>query len=591
MSTRRYPFVWILGITALASPAFAQQASAPDSQVDLQWGARIPMRDGVRLNATVYRPHGQTGRLPVIFTLTPYISDSYHARALYFARHGYVYVLVDARGRGNSEGRFEPAANEGKDGHDVVEWLAGQAWSNGKVAMWGGSYAGFDQWATLKEFPPHLATIVPAAAVQWGVDFPFQNGVFGSYDIQWLTFTSGVTPNANLFNEDAFWRQQFHEMYVHHVPFAKLDSISGNLSTVWGLWLQHPTPDDYWTSLAPTPDDYRRIGIPILTITGDYDGDQLGAMTYYRRHMRYGTPAAKAQHYLIIGPWDHAGTRTPNADVGGLHFGTASVLDLNALHTAWYDWTMKNGPKPAFLKNRVAYYVTGADVWKYADSLEAIAPVRHRLYLASGADGANDAFHSGHLVDQAPATAPPDRFVYDPLDTLPGSLEMGEIKNYLTDERGALNLFGDGLIYHSAPFSEDTEISGYLSLTLWASLDVPDADFLATVYEIRPDGQSVALTSDILRARYRDSLTVERLAKPSEIARYEFHSFTWFSRQMTRGSRLRLQITCPNSINLEKNYGSGGVVALESGKDARTAHVAVYHDRQHPSYLEIPVAH
>jgi len=111
------------------------------------------------------------------------------------------------------------------------------------------------------------------------------------------------------------------------------------------------------------------------------------------------------------------------------------------------------------------------------------------------------------------------------------------------------------------------------------------------VSEIRPDGQSVTLTSDMLRARYRDSLMVERLVKPGEIARYEFRSFTWFSRQITRGSRLRLQISCPNSIYLEKNYGSGGVVALESGKDARTAHVAVYHERQHPSYLEIPVTH
>src|SRR5262249_12459451 len=159
------------------------------------WAVKIPLRDGVKLNATVYKPKAMKEPSPVVFTLTPYIADTYHERGLYFARHGYVFALVDVRGRGNSEGRFEPFANEGRDGHDAVEWLARQPWCNGRVAMWGGSYAGFDQWATLKEFPPHLATIVPAAAAHPGVDFPAFKNIPTSYLIQWLTLTSGTTPN------------------------------------------------------------------------------------------------------------------------------------------------------------------------------------------------------------------------------------------------------------------------------------------------------------------------------------------------------------------------------------------------------------
>src|SRR6185295_5443832 len=112
---------------------------------------------------------GQTDPLPVIFTLTPYIADSYHDRAMFFARNGYVFALVDVRGRGSSEGTFDPFAQEARDGYDVVEWLARQPFGNGKVAMWGGSYAGYDQWATAKELPPHLATIVPAASAHPGV--------------------------------------------------------------------------------------------------------------------------------------------------------------------------------------------------------------------------------------------------------------------------------------------------------------------------------------------------------------------------------------------------------------------------------------
>src|ERR1041385_5139753 len=156
----------------------------PAPAVDLLWGVKMPLRDGVQLNATVFKPKDQKDPLPVIFTLTPYIADSYTDRAMYFAQHGYVYALVDVRGRGNSGGKFEPFANEGRDGHDVVEWLATQSWSNGKVAMWGGSYAGFDQWSTAKEFPPHLTTIVPAAAAHPGVDFPMEYNLRGPYLIQ-----------------------------------------------------------------------------------------------------------------------------------------------------------------------------------------------------------------------------------------------------------------------------------------------------------------------------------------------------------------------------------------------------------------------
>src|SRR5207249_3582904 len=114
----------------------------------------IPMRDGAKLNATIFASHGQKEPQPVIFTFTPYIGDSYTDRALYFAKHGYVYALVDVRGRGNSGGEFEPFANESRDGYDVVEWFAKQPYCNGKVTMWGGSYAAFDQWTVLKEFPP-----------------------------------------------------------------------------------------------------------------------------------------------------------------------------------------------------------------------------------------------------------------------------------------------------------------------------------------------------------------------------------------------------------------------------------------------------
>ena len=600
MRLRRVPAPVVLAFILISTTAVqtrSQQAPpAPDApaatekRVDLIWGLKIPMRDGVRLNGTVYKPAAQPAPLPVIFTLTPYIADSYHARAMYFARHGYVFVLVDVRGRGNSDGGFEPFANEGRDGHDVVEFLARQPWSNGKVTMWGGSYAGFDQWTTLKEFPAHLATIVPAAAAHAGVDFPFFHGVWSSYVVQWLTFTSGDTGNGNLFGESSFWIDKFREMYSTQAPFSTLDQIVGNTSTIFQRWLEHPTDDAYWQAMAPTPADYRKISVPILTITGHYDGDQAGALSYYQEHMRHGNAAAKEKHYLIIGPWDHAGTRTPQKEVGGLTFGDASMVDLNKLHAEWYDWTMKNGRKPEFLKKRVAYYVVGpgAETWKYADDLESIATGRRTLYLSSRNGTTNDVFHSGDLTDR-PRPSAPDRYVYDPRDLRPAELEKEEVRNGLTDQRSALNLFGNGVVYHSEAFPEAVEISGRVKLTVWIAMDVPDTDFAVTLYEIMPDGTSVQLTSDLVRARYRESMTAPTLVAPGAITRFDFTGFTWFSRRVSKNSRLRLVINCPNSIYIEKNYNSGGRVETESGKDARVAHITVYHDQEHPSALEIPV--
>jgi putative CocE/NonD family hydrolase len=554
--------------------------------VDFMWGVKIPMRDGVKLNATVYLPR-EGLPVPAIFTLTPYIADGAHPRGIYFARHGYVLVSVDARGRGNSEGTFEPFANEALDGHDIVEWLAVQPWCDGQVGMWGGSYGGYVQWMALREAPPHLKTIVPTASAYAGVDFPFIKNIFSPFEMQWLTYTSGVTRNMTLMNDAEFWKLKFEELYFGHLPFRVLDRIVGNTSTYFQTWIQHPHPDEYWDRMTYTPEKLDQIQVPILTITGYYDDDQQGAMEYYRQHMRSNSKS-KDDHYLVIGPWDHAGTREPKLEFGGLMFASQSVLDLNALHTSWYDWTLKGKDKPAFLQKRVAYYVMGEEKWKYADSLEAIPATPEKLFLSSSS-GAGDVFHSGSLQHDFPTGNPFDRYTYDPLDTRYGTLESKLTGVSFTDQTHDLNLFGNGLVYHTPPLEADIEITGWVSLHAWIELDVPDTDFMVILSEVLPDGRAIRLTQDLLRARYRQSNREENLATTGEINLYTFSGFTFFSRRITRGSRLRLSIRCPNSIYLQKNYNSGGVVADESATVARTAHVTLYHNEKHASYLELPV--
>ncbi len=595
-----FPFAASFLSAQTPAPVPSPSPAKPSANYNLRWGVKIPLRDKVEINATLYlpkMPDGSQPKTPVVFTLTPYISDSYHDRAAYFASHGYVFALVDVRGRGNSSGEFEPFAQEPRDGHDVVEWLARQPFCNGKVAMWGGSYAGFDQWATAKELPPHLATIVPAAAAHPPLDYPSLDNVGETYDVQWFTFTSGHTGQGHLFSDQKFWRTKFLDAYKKHVPFKSLDSFVGNPSPNFQRILKHPTADAYYDAMAPTREQFAKISLPILTITGQYDGDEIGAMAYYRDHMRNASPEARAKHFLIIGPWDHAGTRTPTDDVAGVKFGPAAIVDLNDLHRQWYDWTMKNGPKPTFLKNQVAYYLlapgnSGANgEWKYANSFENLTANTTNFYLDSKNGDANGVFRSGALTEKQPEQGA-DQFVYDPLDISRGENVEGVESNEKTanvDQSYALSIGKDGLVYHTAALPSETPLIGCPKLTLWVSIDTPDTDLEADLYEIQPDGTSIALWSDIRRLRYRESLRQSSLVKPGEIVRCEFGPGLFIARRLMKGSRLRLVISCTNSIFWEKNYNSGGVVADETAKNARTAHVNIYHERAHASVIQLPL--
>jgi uncharacterized protein len=588
------------GTLQAQTPSPSPKPSPSQADYEFRWGVKIPMRDKVELNATLYlpkTPDGSLSKTPVIFTLTPYISDSYHARGAYFASHGYAFALVDVRGRGNSGGEFEPFVNDPRDGHDLVEWFAKQPFCDGKVAMWGGSYAGFDQWAAAKELPSHLATIVPAAAAHPGLDYPFPQNVGLSYDMQWYTFTSGRTGQQNLFGDQKFWQTKFLEAYKKHVPFKSLDSFIGNPSVNFQRVVKHPTADAYYDAMVPTREQFQKITIPVLTITAQYDGDELGALSYYRDHLANTTPEARAKHFLVIGPWDHAGTRTPTDEVAGVKFGPGAVIDLNDLHRQWYDWTMKSGPRPEFLKNQVAYYLLAAGnsgangEWKYADNFETLVANPKIFYLDSKNGDANGVFRSGSLSEKQPSEGL-DAFLYDPLDTTRGERVDGidpKEKTAGIDQTYPLSIAKDGLVYHTDALPSETPFIGCPAVTLWVSIDTSDVDLSAHLYEVQPDGASIILWSDTRRLRYRHSLREAKLVKPGEIVRCDFNPGLFVARRLMKGSRLRLVVSSPNSIQFQKNYCSGGVVAEETAKDAHTCHVQVFHDATHPSTIQLPL--
>jgi uncharacterized protein len=557
------------------------------TDVDVHFAVKIPLRDGIELVATVYLPAGQDASAPSIFVMTPYVRQRHHDRGMYFAARGFPFLTVDVRGRGDSGGEFG-FAQDAADVFEVVEWLAEQPFCNGKVAMWGGSYSGHLQWSAIRKRSPHLATIVPVAAPFRGVDSPLRNNVFTPYTMQWLTLISGRASQDRLFLDQSFWSRRFRDWFEAGKPFCELDRFVGNPSPLFQEFLSHPHQDPYWDRFNPGDEQYSLVAIPVLTITGAYDADQPGALAHYRAHMRNASDAARATHFLVIGPWDHSGCGTPSARFGGIEVGPASLLDLQELHLQWYAWTMRGGPKPPFLKKNVAWYVTGAERWRYADSLEEITARHLPLFLASACNPV-DVFHSGTLNAGPSDGGGPDQYRYDPADVTLADLESTVEPGSLTDQRLTHRAIGKQLVYHSAPFESDTQVSGFFSLVLWIAIDQPDTDFRAAVFEIDVSGGATCLSTDWLRARYRTSFRAEALVTSGEALRYEFQRFTFVSREIGKGHRLRLVIGPINSIYMQKNYNTGGDVARESVADARPVTVKVFRDGAHPSALYVPL--
>ncbi len=548
----------------------------------------IPMRDGVHLNARIYSPTDVAEPGPAILSLTPYTSDDAHERASFFARNGYVYVNANTRGRGGSEGESWPLEQDGPDGHDLVQWISQQAWCDGRVAMRGGSYRGMVQWQTLRESPQALVTAVPTASVHPGWDYPNPSAIFLSYAARWLAYVNGAASQSSLFGDNAYWQSKYLEKHRQHRPFAELDELTGLPPRVFQRWIEHPYYDAFWQEMNPGPSDYSGIDLPILTITGYFDGDQPGAMKYFTDHMRYGSEHAIARHYLVFGPWSHGGTRHPVRELGGLVFGDNSVLDMEQLHLDWFDWVFKHEDRPEILRDRVAYYVMEANEWKYAPSLETIATDSRSWYLDSQDGEANDVFRSGSLSSEPPVVSGTDSYEYDPLETIEDYGELAALNSGYTGS-GAAFVPHAKLVYHSSPLTSDLEVSGYARVDAYIELNVPDTDLLAFLYEVRADGSTIYLGTSELRARHRNGVDRVDLVQPGEIELYTFDRFYWFSRLLLEGSRLRLVILPLNSPDRDKNYNSGGNTIYETDADARTAVVKVHHGPEYPSAVVLPI--
>ena len=435
-------------------------------------------------------------------------------RGRYFTQRGYVYAQVYVRGRGRSGGvKSENLGLQvGRDGYDVVEWIAAQPWSDGRVVMYGASYFGMTQWRTAAQLPHHLAGIAPYVPIYPGWDVPNTNGIPQSWSAVIIGDISGRSHNKEFVDSD-YWQQKMLEQYAHYRPFRQLDDAIGIAQDDWWMtddrgqklsfmkmWLDHVGDESFNLAAEPKPEDFARMTFPVLTATGYFDDDQPGSLRYYRRHVSYASPAAAKKHFLIIGPWDHLGTHHPSKEIEGLTIPETAVLDMDKLRADWYDWVLGRGPQPAVLKDRVTYFMLGSDEWRYAATLDAASSGVLQFFLEGTPE---DVFHSGYLKATAAGAEPPTILVSDPHE-----LPELDVAKYAANEN-LLSQFRAyqkrAITFHSEPLAHATEIAGNMRLNLLVQSDAPDFDLWAEVLMVLPDGSAVKLGEDIRRARFRNS--------------------------------------------------------------------------------------
>ena len=421
--------------------------------------------------------------------------------------------------------------------------------------MWGGSYAGYDQWATAKEMPPHLATIVPAAAAHPGVDFPMRQQHLlplrhAVADLHQRPRRAGPDLRRH-----AVLDRTLPRCSSRAAPLSELDDMLGNASPIFQEWLAHPTPDAYWDAMAPTARAVR-AGCSCRSSPSPATTTAISPArcAYYRQHMRHGSPEGGARPPLSdhrpLGPCRHAhaegGVRRP-------HVRRRQRRRSPKLHREWYDWTMKDGPSagvPAEARRLLRHGRRGVEV----------TPTRSRRSRRERARTLLDSRRQcqrclplGHAwaAEQPAAGGAPDRYVYDPLEQHRAGGDGDRSEDQFVDHRLVLRAEprGNGLVYHSAPFAEATEICGQPSSGCRMALDVPTPTSPFALRD-RPDGRSVALADDVLRARYRG---VAARGEARDARRDRALHFTASSGSSSpdreEGSRLRLVVRSLNTIH------------------------------------------
>jgi hypothetical protein len=566
--------------------------SKPEYRVRTLIDVLVTMRDGVRLSGNIFMPD-EEGRWPVIVERSPYGAkndDWYIKRALYYAARGYAYVLQDVRGRYDSEGHFHPWDQEIYDGRDTLDWCGTQPWSTGNVGMLGMSYMGLVQWLAAPTGSPYLKTIIPhaCAADYYMYGMNYFGGAFMHYiNLPWAMGNSAHTRQSQTPYE---WTRD-----LRLLPILTADEVlTGRAVDFYHEWVLHSTYDDYWKKVSNFG-KYQKMDIPILQICGWLDPHVRSLIANYEGIQRDGTPLARREQKVIIGPWIH--TDKPMQSYGDLDFGTDSVLDMHEIFLRWMDRWLKGIHNDIEREPPLRLFTMGSNAWRTAQQWPLPETNWTKLYLRSGGR-ANSLYGDGKLSLTIPDEhEPPDHYEYDPQNPVPtlGADANGQI---LPLDHRPVERRDDVLVFSTDALDDDLEVTGPVQARLYASSSATDTDWTIKLLDVYPDGKAINMFEGIIRARFREPAAIRagvpapgqyehpKLLTPGLV--YEFMvEVAVISTVFRKSHQIRIEVSSSNFPHFDRNLNNGGRL----GVDARivVARQTIYHDRRHPSHLELPV--
>ncbi|MFE0156684.1 CocE/NonD family hydrolase [Nonomuraea sp. NPDC059007] len=540
----------------------------------------VPLRDGITLAADRYGPAGDAPA-PAIVLGTPYGKNDPRrpAQAALMAERGYAVLIYDVRGRGDSDGVFEPYRNEGRDGYDVIEWVAAQDWCDGSVASWGGSYSGHAQWLTALEKPPHLRAIVAYATPSDPfVDFP--TGTRLPQEVCWyrmvdrraLQNVTGIDWNA----------------VYSHLPLYTMDEAAGFVSAAWRADIGHaPGDTEYWAPLA-----YQQklsvVDVPALHITGWYDDVQPGTLRNFAAMVsKAPTEKARRAQRLVMGPWGHDAGRAGGRKIGDVDFGDhAEDVEVTEFELRFLDHHLRGIDNGVDREARARLFLMGRGEWRDADEWPLPETVWTSLYLRSAGD-ANTRGGGGRLTTDAPASEEPtDTYRYDPADPVPFLTEPTSMQIGGPDDYAEVEDRDDVLVYLGPELGEPLTVIGPVRAELFVGSDAPDTDFTAKLVDVAPDGVRRRLCDGIVRARYREGFATERTLRPGVVYRVEVDMWST-AHEFSVGHRVGLEISSSAFPKYDRNQNTGG--SIVHGTEPRVAHNEIWHGPERPSRLILPV--
>ena len=533
---------------------------------------------GATISALMVRKKGVHKPQPTALTSNIYSNlNRNRNNAIEAVLHGYVGFVADTRGKRLSPDLIEPYEHDGIDTHAVIDWISKQGWSDGQVGMYGGSYSGFAQWAAAKYHHPALKTIVPYVAAIPGQGLPMENNVFLTANYAWSFYvTNNKYLDNSLYYDNDRWQNLNQKWYQSGRSFREIDKVDG-LDNPWlQKYLNHPSYDEYWQKMVPYQQEYKNINIPVLSFTGYYDDGQISALHYLKQHEKFNK---NANHYLVIGPYDHFGSQSiPENNLRGYQIDESARINIKKITFEWLDYILKNKNKPELLRDKINYQLMAADKWLSASSFNDLIKTKKRFYFSSKVSD-NDNYHQLSEIKQSELVSLNQKVDFKDRSTSNNTYYPWPIiKQQLK--------VPNGLAFVTDVFQKDYEYSGLFSGKITVQINKSDFDLGVIVYEILPDGKAFHLGYFIGRASYAKDMSKRQLLIPNKIETVIFERSRMAAKLIKKGSRLAVLININKNSGAQINYGTGQDVSNESIKDGETPlNIEWFND----SYIDLPL--